>query len=69
MRRVRRVQPAGGAPALLPTNEIETPVIVLQQSGAPLLRDGDTHGRYHSRSEAVMATALAAAGAGWAETA
>jgi DNA-binding transcriptional ArsR family regulator len=36
---------------------------------AALLRDGDTHGRYHSRSEAVMATALAAAGAGWTETA
>jgi len=26
-----------------------------------LLRDGDTHGRYASRSEAVMATALATA--------
>lgn len=46
MRRVRRVQPPGGAPALLPTNEIETPVIVLQQSGAPLLRDGDTRGNF-----------------------
>jgi len=36
---------------------------------AALLRDGDTHGRYASRSEAVMATALAAASAGWTETA
>lgn len=34
-----------------------------------LLRDGDTAGRYTSRSEAVMATALAAASAGWTETA
>jgi len=34
-----------------------------------LLRDGDTHGRYASRSEAVLATALAAANANWTETA
>jgi len=34
-----------------------------------LLRDGDTSGRYASRSEAVLATALAAANAGWTETA
>ena len=34
-----------------------------------LLRDGDTHGRYLSRSEAVLATALAAANANWTETA
>ncbi len=34
-----------------------------------LLRDGDTHGRYTSRSEAVLATALAAANAGWTERA
>jgi len=32
-----------------------------------LLRDGDTDGRYASRSEAVLATALAAASAGWTE--
>jgi len=32
-----------------------------------LLRDGDVDGRYASRSEAVLATALAAAGAGWTE--
>jgi len=32
-----------------------------------LLRDGDSEARYASRSEAVMATALAAASAGWAE--
>jgi len=36
---------------------------------AALLRDGDVDGRYMSRSEAVMATALAAAGAGWTEIA
>ena len=36
---------------------------------AALLGDGDVEGRYMSRSEAVMATALAAAGAGWTETA
>ena len=34
---------------------------------AVLLRDGDTAGRYVSRSEAVLATVLAAAGAGWSE--
>ncbi|MDP9437050.1 MAG: hypothetical protein M3P93_18435, partial [Actinomycetota bacterium] len=34
-----------------------------------LLRDGDVDFRYASRSEAVMATALAAAGAGWSEAA
>lgn len=34
-----------------------------------LLRDGDDQERYTSRSEAVMATALAAASAGWSESA
>jgi len=33
-----------------------------------LLRDGDIDGRYASRSEAVLATALASANAGWTET-
>jgi len=46
MRRVRRVQPPGGAPALLPVNEFEPPLIVMLQSGAPLLRDGDTRGNF-----------------------
>ncbi len=32
---------------------------------AALLRDGDVHGAYESRSQAVMATALACAAAGW----
>ena len=41
----------------------------LSEPIAALLRDGDAHGRYHSRSEAVMATALAAASAGWTESA
>ena len=41
----------------------------LSEPIAALLRDGDTHGRYYSRSEAVMATALAAASAGWTENA
>ncbi len=41
----------------------------LSEPIAALLRDGDTDGRYTSRSEAVMATALAAASAGWTETA
>jgi len=41
----------------------------LSETISALLRDGDTHGRYHSRSETVMATALAAASAGWTETA
>ena len=36
---------------------------------ASLLRDGDVDGRYASRSEAVLASALAAAGAGWTESA
>ena len=40
----------------------------LSEPIAALLRDGDSHGRYFSRSEAVMATALAAASAGWTET-
>jgi len=35
---------------------------------AALLREGDVEGRYGSRSEAVMATALAAACAGWTES-
>ncbi len=39
----------------------------LSETISALLRDGDTHGRYHSRSETVMATALAAASAGWTE--
>ncbi len=39
----------------------------LSEPIAALLRHGDTQGRYASRSEAVMATALAAASAGWAE--
>ncbi|GJG85789.1 sugar ABC transporter substrate-binding protein [Gemmatimonadetes bacterium T265] len=46
MRRLRRVQPAGGAPALLPLNEFEPPLIILSQSGAPLLRDHDTRGNF-----------------------
>ncbi len=41
----------------------------LSEPIAALLRDGDVHGRYQSRSEAVMATALAAASAGWTESA
>ncbi len=40
----------------------------LSEPIAALLRHGDTQGRYASRSEAVMATALAAASAGWAES-
>ena len=32
-----------------------------------LLRDGDVHGRYASRSEAVLASALAACNAGWTQ--
>lgn len=39
----------------------------LSDSITALLREGDTDGRYTSRSEAVMATALAAASAGWCE--
>lgn len=39
----------------------------LSEPIAALLRVGDSHGRYFSRSEAVMATALAAACAGWTE--
>jgi len=45
------------------------PVRPLSESITALLRDGDTGARYHSRSEAVMATALAAASASWTETA
>ena len=41
----------------------------LSEPIAALLREGDTEGRYTSRSEAVLATALAAASAGWTETA
>ena len=40
----------------------------LSEPIAALLRVGDAHGRYQSRSEAVLATALAAASAGWTET-
>lgn len=43
------------------------PARPLSEPMAALLREGDTHGRYSSRSEAVMATALAAASAGWTE--
>ncbi|MBV9879032.1 MAG: sugar ABC transporter substrate-binding protein [Gemmatirosa sp.] len=46
MRRVRAVQPPGGAPALLPLNEFEMPVIVMLQSGAPLLKDDGTRGNF-----------------------
>lgn len=46
MRRVRSVQPVGGVPALLPVNEFEPPVIVLLQTGAPLLRDHDTRSNF-----------------------
>ena len=42
------------------TRPLSAPITVL-------LRDGDVGGRYASRSEAVLATALAAAGAGWTE--
>lgn len=41
--------------------------LVLSASITALGRDGDTAGRYMSRSEAVLATALAAASAGWTE--
>jgi len=45
------------------------PARPLSESITALLRDGDTDARYTSRSEAVMATALAAASAGWTQTA
>ena len=43
------------------------PARALSEPMAALLRDGDAEGRYWSRSEAVMATALAAASGGWTE--
>jgi len=49
--------------------EAALPARPLSESITALLRDGDVDARYASRSEAVMATALAAAGAGWTETA
>jgi len=52
---VDRHSPAAGL-----TRPLSAPITVL-------LRDGDVGGRYASRSEAVLATALAAAGAGWTE--
>ena len=58
--------------AVVPDRRSVTPGLLarpLSEPVAALLRDGDAHGRYHSRSEAVMATALAAAGAGWTEAA
>jgi len=56
---------AGGRPRF----HAPLPARPLSESITALLRDGDTGARYTSRSEAVMATALAAAGAGWTETA
>ena len=44
------------------------PARPLSESITALLRDGDLGARYASRSEAVMATALAAASAGWTQT-
>jgi len=62
------------APAVLtnrhsPTAAALAMVRPLSAPIAALLRDGDVDGRYASRSEAVLATALAAAGAGWTEAA
>ncbi len=48
--------------APLPARPLSEPITAL-------LRDGDTGARYTSRSEAVMASALAAASAGWTEAA
>ncbi len=45
------------------------PARPLSESITALLRDGDSAARYASRSEAVMATALAAVSAGWTQTA
>ena len=57
-----RAAPDGRRSPTAPPRPLSAPI-------ATLLRDGDVDGRYMSRSEAVMATALAAAGAGWTEIA
>jgi len=56
-------------PVRLPSPVLPPSARPLSDEIARLLRDGDTDARYASRSEAVMATALAAASAGWTEVA
>lgn len=46
MSRVKKVQPAGSYPALLPLNEWAQPVIFGMQTGAPLLADHGTRGAF-----------------------
>ncbi len=57
-----RHSPAASVAAAVVVHPLSAPI-------AALLRDGDVDGRYASRSEAVLASALAAAGAGWTESA
>lgn len=46
MRKVKRIQPAGAHPILLPTNEWEQPAILGLQKGSPLLAENGTRGAF-----------------------
>ena len=48
--RLKKVQPAGGYPALLPVNEWSQPVTFGMQAGSPLLADHGTRGAFREPS-------------------
>ena len=48
--RLKKVQPAGGYPALLPVNEWSQPVIFGMQAGSPLLAEHGTRGAFRDPS-------------------